>query len=78
MYLWKSNNGSVYDKRIKLDYILTTLGEIHKSELMKMPSKEIQYKPQKSILKWNRRKKELGFYTQYFFLTILAQILNCI
>ena len=38
-------------KELKLDYILTTLGEIHKSELMKMPSKEIQYKPQKGILK---------------------------
>lgn len=43
--------GQSMTKELKLDYILTTLGEIHKSELMKMPSKEIQYKPQKSILK---------------------------
>lgn len=32
-------------KELKLDYILTTLAEIYKSELMKMPSKEIEYKP---------------------------------
>lgn len=32
-------------KELKLDYILTTVAEIYKSELMKMPSKEIQYKP---------------------------------
>lgn len=32
-------------KELKLDYILTTLAKIYKSELMKMPSKEIQYKP---------------------------------